>query len=93
MHVVVEQQCRSRPLCMFAHISHYLTNVFPLPDSCDAVQVKVKAAGAEPELISWEEVEAQKDVYQAITTPDGRQALVKAAPGALPLKHWNFLAH
>ena len=48
------------------------------------MQVKVKAPEgcAEPELISWDEVEAQKDVYEAITTADGRQALVKAAPGA-----------
>ncbi len=45
--------------------------------------MKVKGAkgGTEPELISWDEVEAQKDVYEAITTADGRQALVKAAPG------------
>ncbi len=38
----------------------------------------------EPELISWDEVEAQKDVYEAVTTADGRQALVKAAPGMYP---------
>lgn len=49
----------------------------------DPGQIKVKATkgGSEPELISWDEVEAQKDVYEAITTADGRQALVKAAAG------------
>jgi hypothetical protein len=46
------------------------------------LQVKVKAVhNKEPELISWDEVEQQKDVYQAITTSDGRQALVKASSG------------
>ena len=42
----------------------------------------MKASKGEPELISWDDVDAQKDVYEAITTSDGRQALVKAAPGA-----------
>lgn len=38
----------------------------------------VKRPGKEQELISWEEVKDQKDVYQAIRTADGRQALVRA---------------
>ncbi|BDA43325.1 hypothetical protein COCOBI_04-3370 [Coccomyxa sp. Obi] len=57
------------------------------------VQIKVKAAkgGSEPELISWDEVEAQKDVYEAITTADGRQALVKAPPGKPAAEELLFL--
>ncbi|CAL8468694.1 g8234 [Coccomyxa elongata] len=57
------------------------------------LQVKVKGArgGTEPELISWDEVEAQKDVYEAITTADGRQALVKAAPGKPAAEELLFL--
>lgn len=35
--------------------------------------------GKERELISWDEVEDKKDVYEAVTTPDGRQALVRSA--------------
>ncbi len=48
--------------------------------SLDCMQVHVAGKGAakEQELISWDEVKDQKDVYQAIRTSDGRQALVKA---------------
>ncbi len=35
--------------------------------------------GKERELISWDEVEHRKDVYEAVTTPDGRQALMRSA--------------
>ena len=35
----------------------------------------------EPSLISWDEVEAPEDVYQAVTLADGRPALVKGRPG------------
>ena len=37
-----------------------------------------KSAAKEKELISWDDVKDQKEVYQAVRTPDGRQALVKA---------------
>ena len=37
-----------------------------------------RSAAKERELISWDEVKDQKEVYQAVRTPDGRQALVKA---------------
>ena len=42
------------------------------------VHVAGKGAAKEQELISWDEVKDQKDVYQAVRTSDGRQALVKA---------------
>ena len=44
------------------------------------VQVTVanRSAAKEQELISWDEVKDQKEVYQAVRTSDGRQALVKA---------------
>ena len=44
------------------------------------VQVHVAGKGAvkEQELISWDEVKDEKDVYQAVRTADGRQALVRA---------------
>ena len=37
-----------------------------------------KGAVKERELISWDEVKGEKDVYQAVRTADGRQALVRA---------------
>lgn len=36
---------------------------------------------AEPSLISWDEVEAPEDVYQAVTLADGRPALIKGRSG------------
>lgn len=44
------------------------------------VQVTVahRSATKEQELISWDEVKDQKEVFRAVRTPDGRQALVKA---------------
>ena len=44
------------------------------------MQIKVtgRAAAKEQELISWDEAKDQKEVYRAVRTPDGRQALVKA---------------
>jgi hypothetical protein len=46
----------------------------------EIVQVCVASKGAstEQELISWDDVKDQKEVYQAVRTADGRQALVKA---------------
>ena len=46
-------------------------------------------AAKEQELISWDEVKDQKEVYQAVRTPDGRQALVKAG-GAQLFKAGNL---
>ena len=37
---------------------------------------------SEAELISWDELEAQRDVYHAVTTPDGLQALIRSPSGA-----------
>jgi hypothetical protein len=42
---------------------------------------KKQGPGQEPSLISWEELEAKKDIYRAVATPDGRQALIKKRPG------------
>ena len=42
------------------------------------VTVANRSAAKEQELISWDEVKDQKEVYQAVRTSDGRQALVKA---------------
>ena len=42
------------------------------------VHVAGKGAVKEQELISWDEVKDEKDVYQAVRTADGRQALVRA---------------
>lgn len=39
------------------------------------------AHAAEPSLISWDEVEAPEDVYQAVTLADGRPALIKGRSG------------
>ena len=41
---------------------------------------------SEAELISWDELEAQRDVYHAVTTPDGLQALIRSPSGA-PADH------
>ena len=50
------------------------------------VQVHVAGKGAvkEQELISWDEVKDEKDVYQAVRTADGRQALVRAGGTQIP---------
>lgn len=37
---------------------------------------------SEAELISWDELEAKRDVYHAVTTPDGLQALIRSPSGA-----------
>lgn len=57
--------------------------------------MKALQTSKEPELISWDEVEQQKDIYQAITTADGRQALVKASSGKLspPLVYLGLYWH
>lgn len=41
----------------------------------------------ETELISWDELEVQRDVYRAVTTKDGRQALIRSPSGACPFCH------
>ncbi|CAK0780738.1 hypothetical protein CVIRNUC_005158 [Coccomyxa viridis] len=46
------------------------------------VHVAGKGAVMEQELISWDEVKDEKDVYQAVRTADGRQALVRAGDKA-----------
>lgn len=54
--------------------------VFEMHDFEVGLQVRVASKGAskEQELISWDDVKDQKEVYQAVRTADGRQALVKA---------------
>ncbi|CAL5221530.1 g3738 [Coccomyxa viridis] len=55
-----------------------------LPPGAPTQQVTLgdRSAAEEQELISWDEVKDQKEVYRAVRTSDGRQALVKAGDGA-----------
>lgn len=45
---------------------------------------------AEPSLISWDEIEAPEDVYQAVTLADGRPALIKGRSGEVIRIHRRF---
>ena len=53
------------------------------------VQVHVADKGGvkEQELISWDEVKDEKDIYKAVRTADGRQALVRAGGAHRPHYH------
>ena len=63
---------------------HYRVKSLHKGKTLRLVQVHVAGKGAvkEQELISWDEVKDEKDVYQAVRTADGRQALVRA--GGVP---------
>lgn len=56
---------------------------------CMQVTLGDRSAAEEQELISWDEVKDQKEVYRAVRTSDGRQALVKAGgtPCRIQSKH------
>jgi hypothetical protein len=53
----------------------------------------VEGAGGRQEeaaLISWDELDAQRDVYRAVATADGRHALVRSPSGARPMCAWRL---
>ena len=39
------------------------------------------ASGGDPSLISWDDLEAARDVYSPVVLPDGRAALVRSPSG------------
>ncbi len=59
-----------------------------------APQLGAKDVGGRREeaaLISWDELDAQRDVYRAVATADGRHALVRSPSGARPV-HGRLLS-
>jgi hypothetical protein len=58
-----------------------------------APQLGAKDVGGQEEaaLISWDELDAQRDVYRAVATADGRHALVRSPSGARPV-HGRLLS-
>ncbi|KAK9830075.1 hypothetical protein WJX72_009617 [[Myrmecia] bisecta] len=78
-------QCRSTDGTEPALHNPATVSARPPPKNAIAYPVsqglKIVRKSQEPELISWDEIKAQKDVYQAVTTADGLHALVKAPSG------------